>query len=84
VSFTKYEKRRMLTIAESDWDSNKEYHIDIWTGSNTVNGGDNQVNCENNLPGGPQTILQGPANNLPVDSMFDRLHYTYPGTVEPC
>lgn len=76
--------RRRLTFVESDWDSNNEYHVDIWTGSNTANDGNNQVKCENILPGGPQTILRGPANNLPVDSMCDRLIYTLPESVEPC
>lgn len=52
----------------TDWDSKGEYHIDLWTGSNTAGGGQNQINCEDNLPGGSQTIILDPPNGLPVDS----------------
>ncbi|KAM0794795.1 hypothetical protein BDR22DRAFT_939914 [Usnea florida] len=51
----------------SDWDSKKEYHIDLWTGSNTAGGGQSQLDCEDNLPGGPSTIILDPPRSLPVD-----------------
>lgn len=54
---------------EEDWDSKQEYHIDLWTGSNTANGGNDQIDCEDNSPGGSQTIILDPPNSLPVDSM---------------
>ena len=54
----------------TDWDSKKEYHIDLWTGSNTAGGGQNQIDCEDDLPGGSQTIILDPPNSLPVDSMY--------------
>ena len=54
----------------TDWDSKKEYHIDLWTGSNTAGGGQNQIECEDDLPGGSQTIILDPPNGLPVDSMY--------------
>ncbi|MCJ1455909.1 hypothetical protein MMC28_006266 [Mycoblastus sanguinarius] len=50
------------------WDSSKTYHIDLWTGSNTQGGGDNQINCEDSLPGGFNTIIKNPPNGLPVDT----------------
>ncbi|MCJ1423712.1 hypothetical protein MMC29_001596 [Sticta canariensis] len=50
----------------TDWGSGK-YHIDIWTGSSTVNGGNNQIQCENQLTPNPQSIVRQPPNNLPVD-----------------
>lgn len=53
----------------TDWSSGIK-HIDIWTGSSTSNGGQNQINCENSLtPSGGQQVLRAPPNNLPVDSM---------------
>lgn len=52
----------------TDWDSKGEYHIDLWTGSNTAGGGQDQINCEDNLPGGSQTIILDPPNSLPVDT----------------
>ncbi|KAI4217448.1 MAG: hypothetical protein LQ351_000043 [Letrouitia transgressa] len=51
----------------TDWRSGK-YHIDIWTGSSTVNGGSNQINCENALTPNPQNFVRQPPNNLAVDS----------------
>lgn len=54
----------------TDWNSKGEYHIDLWTGSNTASGGQNQINCEDSLPGGSQTIILDPPNSLPVDSMY--------------
>ena len=53
----------------TDWNSKGEYHIDLWTGSNTAGGGQNQINCEDSLPGGSQTIILDPPYSLPVDSM---------------
>lgn len=52
----------------TDWDSKGEYHIDLWTGSNTAGGGQNQIDCEDSLPGGSQTIILDPPNSLPVDT----------------
>lgn len=66
----------MITIA-TDW-ANGQPHIDIWTGSPTVNGGQNQINCENNLTfGGRYSIVRNPPTNYGVDSKslmktFDR------------
>ena len=54
--------------SEEDWDSSKEYHIDLWTGSTYSNGGDTQIDCENSLTGGPQTIVRDPAKDLPTDT----------------
>lgn len=54
----------------SDYDSKGEYHIDLWTGSNTAGGGQDQINCEDSLPGGSQTIILDPPNSLPVDSVY--------------
>lgn len=54
----------------ADW-NNGVKHIDIWTGSATSNGGQNQINCENSLtPNNGQQFLRAPPNNLPVDSMY--------------
>lgn len=54
----------------TDWNSGIK-HIDIWTGSSTSNGGQNQINCENSLtPNNGQQVLRAPPNNLPVDSMY--------------
>jgi len=53
----------------TDWDDDGEYHIDIWTGSATVNGGDDQINCEDNLtPDGTVTIIRYPASTYSVDT----------------
>lgn len=54
----------------TDWDSKGEYHIDLWTGSNTAGGGQDKINCEDNLPVGSQTIILDPPNGLPVDSTY--------------
>ena len=55
-------------VLESDWDGSQEYHIDLWTGSNTQGGGQNQIDCEDNLPGGQLTIINGAPDGLPVDT----------------
>jgi hypothetical protein len=59
-----------LTIdTATDWDSgNGFYHIDLWTGSSTVNGGNDQIQCEDDLTPDPQSIVRNPATNYAVDS----------------
>ncbi|KAJ9605918.1 hypothetical protein H2200_009767 [Cladophialophora chaetospira] len=43
-------------------------HIDIWTGSSTQTGGQDQINCENSLtPPESHTIIRNPASNLQAD-----------------
>lgn len=55
---------------ESDWGSGI-WHIDTWTGSTTQSGGQNQIDCEDDLtPNGGQNIVRSPPSNLAVDSMF--------------
>lgn len=51
-----------------DWEVGVS-HIDVWTGSVSVNGGQEQIQCENELTPREksQTIVRGPAGNLPVD-----------------
>ncbi|UKZ78804.1 hypothetical protein TrVFT333_006549 [Trichoderma virens FT-333] len=52
----------------TDW-KNGQPHIDIWTGSNSVNGGQNQINCEDNLTfGGRYSIVRNPPTNYGVDT----------------
>ncbi|KAK3181626.1 hypothetical protein K4F52_007004 [Lecanicillium sp. MT-2017a] len=52
---------------DTDW-KNGQPHIDIWTGSNRVNGGQNQINCENRLtPGGRYKIVRDPPKNYGVN-----------------
>ncbi|KAI4235781.1 MAG: hypothetical protein L6R40_006376 [Gallowayella cf. fulva] len=51
-----------------DWDNSRQYHIDLWTGSTTVNGGNTQIECENSLPGGQQTIVRNPSNSFEMDT----------------
>lgn len=53
---------------KTDWDSSQEYHVDLWTGSNTQGGGQNQITCEDNLPGGQLTIINNAPDGLPVDT----------------
>ena len=67
----------LMMILESDFDSSGAFHIDLWTGSNTQGGGQNQVDCEDNLPGGQLTIINDPPNSLPVDSMSPSLSSSY-------
>ena len=53
---------------ETDY-NNGQYHIDIWTGSSTTNGGDDQINCEDALtPNDSQTVVRQPDSDLPVQS----------------
>lgn len=61
----------------TDWGSGK-YHIDIWTGSSTVNGGNNQIQCEDNLTPNPQSIVRMPPTNLPVDCKISPSSGVYP------
>ncbi|CAN9095624.1 unnamed protein product [Alternaria alternata] len=53
----------------TDWDAGI-HHIDLWTGSTTVSGGNEQIECENDLTPGEksQTIVRQPRKDLPVDS----------------
>ncbi|CAM6116139.1 unnamed protein product [Calypogeia fissa] len=66
-------------------------HIDIWTGSSTVNGGQKQLNCENSLtPDGNQVVIRQPASNLAVNAaaLFQNGNCntggTYPGNTAGC
>ena len=54
----------------SDWDTKREYHIELWTGLNTAGGIQDQIDCIDRLPGGTQTIIVDPPNGLAVDSML--------------
>ncbi|PVH74780.1 hypothetical protein DL98DRAFT_551979 [Cadophora sp. DSE1049] len=63
-----------------DYGSGKR-HIDIWTGSSTVNGGNEQVDFENKLtPSGSIVIVRSPANNYAVDTA----PLYHKGTSNPC
>lgn len=42
------------------------------------------INCENSLPQGPQSVLRGPADNLPVDGTLGRLLDVEVQMVEQC
>ncbi|KAJ5612060.1 hypothetical protein N7510_005254 [Penicillium lagena] len=49
--------------------NNGQPHIDIWTGSATTNGGQNQINCEDDLTlGGRYTIVRDPPTNYGVNT----------------
>ncbi|CAM1508696.1 Fc.00g055440.m01.CDS01 [Cosmosporella sp. VM-42] len=74
-----------------DW-GNGQPHIDIWTGSNSVNGGQNQINCENRLTsGGRFSIVRNPPTNYGVDTtpLFVapntcNTNHVYPGNPAHC
>ncbi|KAF2144359.1 uncharacterized protein K452DRAFT_245127 [Aplosporella prunicola CBS 121167] len=53
-----------------DWSNRNNRHIDVWTGSSTVNGEGAQIQCENDLTpaSNSQTIIRQPGANLPVDN----------------
>ncbi|CAM6116143.1 unnamed protein product [Calypogeia fissa] len=52
----------------SDWSSGVA-HIDVWTGSRTVDGGQTQLDCENALtPNNNQGVLRQPSSNLAVNT----------------
>ncbi len=68
-------RKKMLSNARplaTDFDGSGQFHIDLWTGSNTQSGdqgGDHkQTDCENSLPGAQLTIVNDPPNSLQVDS----------------
>ncbi|RAL16785.1 uncharacterized protein BO97DRAFT_420179 [Aspergillus homomorphus CBS 101889] len=50
----------------TDYKSGK-LHIDIWTGANS-NGGNAQINCEDNLTPDSQTVVRSPASSYTVNS----------------
>lgn len=53
----------------SDW-QNRQWHIDIWTGSSSQDGGQDQINCEDDLTPNAQSIILNPDSGLEVDSKF--------------
>lgn len=53
-------------ILATDFESGIK-HIDVWTGSPTVNGGQDQIDCENSLTPDAQSIVRQPRDDLPVD-----------------
>ncbi|KAJ5604919.1 hypothetical protein N7510_010073 [Penicillium lagena] len=59
---------------QSDW-SHNEWHVDLWTGSTNENGGQAQINCEDNLPGGKQVVIRAPPTNLPVNSKLNAVSF---------
>ncbi|PSN63119.1 hypothetical protein BS50DRAFT_456360, partial [Corynespora cassiicola Philippines] len=44
--------------------------IKVWTGSATVDGGRDQIACENLLAARNQVLIRKPANNLKVESKY--------------
>lgn len=53
----------------SDYNNSGKKHIDIWTGSSTVNGGQEQINCEDSLtPDGDIVIVRSPDSTYAVDT----------------
>ena len=55
-------------LTDSDWNRGIK-HIDVWTGSSTTNGGQNQINCEDDLTPNTasQSVIRQPATNLAVN-----------------
>ncbi|KAI4655776.1 hypothetical protein J4E93_000491 [Alternaria ventricosa] len=56
---------------DADWNASPRInHIDLWTGSTTVNGGDEQIQCENDLTPGErsQTIVRNPWDGFEPDT----------------
>ncbi|KAF7177580.1 hypothetical protein CNMCM7691_005909 [Aspergillus felis] len=52
-----------------EWTNSSIHHIDIWTGSNTTDGGQDQINCEMRLtPTGGLSIVRNPSADLAVDA----------------
>lgn len=45
----------------------------MWTGSSSQNGGQNQIDCEDNLTPDSQSIILNPGSDLEVDSKFSYL-----------
>ena len=55
-----------------DW-NNGIYHIDIWTGSTTKDGGQDQIDCENELtPDEGQTVIRYGNTDHEVNSKLTR------------
>jgi hypothetical protein len=60
---------------ETDWDDGNGFmRIDVWVGSNSVGGGQDQINCENELTPAEksQGIVRSPESGYNVDSQFPR------------
>ncbi|CRG85474.1 hypothetical protein PISL3812_02530 [Talaromyces islandicus] len=53
---------------ESDWDNDGTWHVDTWIGSSTSDGGQDQIDCEDQLTPDAQSIIRNPADNLEVDT----------------
>ena len=52
-----------------DFNGSGKRHIDIWTGSSTVNGGQERINCEDSLtPSGDVVIVRSPDSSYAVDT----------------
>ncbi|KAE9370822.1 hypothetical protein N431DRAFT_492846 [Stipitochalara longipes BDJ] len=52
-----------------DFNGSGKRHIDVWTGSSTVNGGQAQINCEDSLtPSGDIVIVRSPDSSYGVDT----------------
>ncbi|PWY90215.1 hypothetical protein BO70DRAFT_415772 [Aspergillus heteromorphus CBS 117.55] len=46
-----------------------KHHIDVWTGSSTVNGGETQIRCEDALtPSASQSVIVNPASTYTVNA----------------
>lgn len=58
------------TQCESDWNNGGTWHVDTWIGSSTQDGGQNQIDCEDQLTPDAQSIIRNPADDLEVDSEF--------------
>jgi len=71
VSFPAIHVFHKTNISQVDDYDNGESHIDIWTGSSTVSGGDSQIDCEDDLTeGGTYSIVRDPPTNYGVNSKY--------------
>jgi hypothetical protein len=57
----------MCAQCTTEWEEGQQWHIDVWMGSNTENGGDDLVQCEYTMTPDPQGIVRNPSANLEVD-----------------
>lgn len=60
---------------EDDWNNSGIYHIDIWTGSSTEDGGSDQIDCEDELTpdDGHDVVRWGSSDHTPNSKSRKRI-----------
>eukprot|EP01120_Amphizonella_sp_Union-15-10_P000434 TRINITY_DN1042_c0_g2_i1.p1 TRINITY_DN1042_c0_g2~~TRINITY_DN1042_c0_g2_i1.p1 ORF type:complete len:195 (-),score=43.46 TRINITY_DN1042_c0_g2_i1:36-554(-) len=53
---------------DSDWESRRKYHVDLWMGPQSASNSNDLNNCEDKITRSSAQVIISPPSNLPVDT----------------